>query len=83
MLGPPLLARDQMTIRAVETPLFSPSKEGQGGVIGREGDDLRLRGCKGHCVCCLLSERPNYQWGIICQLAEEAARQSSQINLED
>lgn len=27
--------------------MFSPSKEGQGGVIGRESDDLRLLGCKG------------------------------------
>ena len=73
VLGPPLRARDQTTIHAVETPLFSPSKEGQGGV-GREGDGLRLLGCKGHCFHWLPSKKPNYEWGILCQLAEAAAK---------
>ena len=50
-LGPPLRARDQTTIHAGETPLFSPSKEGQAGVIGLEGNGLRLLGSgNGHCV---------------------------------
>ena len=63
----------------VETPLFYPSKEGQDGVIGREDDGLRLLGCKGHCVHWLLSERPNYQWGLLCQLAEADAK-GNQVN---
>lgn len=46
----------------------SPSKEGQGGVIAREGDGLNLLGCKGHCDHGLLSERPNYQQKVLCQL---------------
>lgn len=39
-------ARDQTG----ERPVFSPSKEGRGGVIAREGDGLYLLGYKGHCV---------------------------------
>ena len=29
---------------------------------------------KEHCVYWLPSERPNYQWGVLCQLAEAAAK---------
>ena len=75
---PPLRARDQTTIHGVETNLFSPSKEGQGIVIGRIGDGLCVLGCKGHCVHWLPSGRPNY-WGMLCQLADDAAAKGNQV----
>lgn len=62
------------TVHVVETPVLSPSKEGQGGVIGREGDGLNLLGCKGHCVPGLPSGRPNYQRRVLCQPAEAVAK---------
>lgn len=38
--GPQIWARDQTHVHAVETTIFSPSKEGQGGVISTEGDGI-------------------------------------------
>ena len=58
-VGSTTSSQGQMTIHAVELPLFSPSKEGQGSVISREGDGLHLLGCKGHSLHWLPSERPN------------------------
>ena len=40
-------AETKTAIDAVETSFFSSSKEGQGGVVCRKGDGLRLLGCKG------------------------------------
>lgn len=50
----------------------SPSEEDLGGVFDREGNGLRLLGCKRHCDHWLPSERPNYQWRILSQCAEAA-----------
>lgn len=61
----------QMAVHAVEKPVFSPSKEGQGGVIGSESDDLRLLGCKGIVIIDYLqNSQTKNEWRIFRQLAE-------------
>ena len=44
-------------------PSSSPPKKAKVVSSDREGDGLRLLGCKGHCVNLLHSVRPNYHWG--------------------
>lgn len=64
----------RQSMQWIETPLISPSIEGQGGVVAREGDGLHLLGCKGHYVHCLPLERRNNQRRLLRQLAEAAAK---------
>ena len=36
--------------QSMQWKLFSPSKDGQGVVVCRKGNGLRLLGCKGYCI---------------------------------
>ena len=47
------------TIDAVEAPWLTLSKEGNGRLISRKGDDISFLGCKGHCVHRLTLQRQN------------------------
>ena len=69
-LGPPLRARYPTTIHAVET-FFSPSKEGQGGVIGRKGGDLRLLESKGIVFVNYLQKGETVNWVYYAKLLRQ------------
>ena len=56
-LGSTTRARDQTTIHAVETLFFSPSKEGQGSVLGREGDPWPQSSGMSRALCSLTTFR--------------------------
>lgn len=55
MLGLPLQVRDQMTVHAIQTPVFSFSKEGQGGGIGKVMASIFW-----DATGTVFTERPNY-----------------------
>lgn len=70
MLASSFWAKDKETIHAVETPLFTCSKEDQGCSICRVGDSLRFLECRRHCAYWICSKWLYFQRRVLHQLAE-------------
>lgn len=60
-------------VHAVETPLLTCTKEGQGCFICKVMV-LVFGGCKRHCVNWLSSKRSHHQWRVLGQLAEAVTK---------